>query len=1015
MQSSVKKNRNPLDSANTGPRWGLLALVLPILAWSAAAQVQVQTIGGGRLSATGPDAGFMDGSILQLSQFHTPSGAAVDAHGAVYVADRGNGAVRKLDLASDRSSTLLDGLNQPVDVEFADGNLYILTQGDGVILKLDPFGNVSFFLSGFFLPTALAGDNQGSLYLAETSGRIWKINALTGASLVLASGFNSPSGLAVLDSGLVAVSETGNHRIQFLHPSTGETLLQVGTGLAGFRNGLAGQAQFNQPQQIARAPSGDLLVADRGNHRVRLVSVTGAVTTVYGVDPSQWEGPECVTCDPMILPGWYDATADFAEARQPFGVAVSPEGKIYVTEQHYHIVREITGLEDILAGQDPGPGAGTEVAAPHVLTLSGYFPMGHLIEVVNPNTNLLVNTTLHFTTDGTIPTLQSPRVLMNGSSGKIVWRDTLRDLTSLRVRAFQGNRGSAVAQGRSASRNEVGFTRDVEAGVGSTLVLPVVANVLSNQVLRSLQFRVELTPNHPDTPALRLPLRTLPMSESDFIPVVPASTNSPSSSFAYNSGRASVLALAYVGPGSGFAFTNFAVVAMIEVRIPPDARQGDSYRLHVAALSGTSDGMQTTVPLEAMPPRDIIVGAPSYLAGDSSGIGWYQAGDFGFSFGDGLLDNRDVNNAFQAALGVRVPYLSTDLFDALDVFPPDSEGSAGGDGQIRFLDWQRVLRLSLGIDNDHWRRSRSATGQRVAVRAQPGGLPNSPAETIDTLPGAVWVREALMRVSTLENAASGATHLIPVYLDLQPGHAVSGLQFRIIVHPGPETPALNAKVRFITAEGFPAPIPVDNLPLNQTAAAWNLGAFHPPLEGKRFLGHLQISIPFMAATGDHYTVTFANADGAPDGTTQYNFETLNGSVWIRKPAPHAQDFISHEWKTHFFGDPNHPAAHPDADPDLDGIPNWKEYLAGTDPTSASSRLHLLPLEKRVVNGVEKLALRWLSAPGKRYLLEASTDLSAASWIPLAQDLPGDGHWQEWLISQPDAAPRFYRLQIQQNP
>jgi hypothetical protein len=1013
MQSSVKKNRTTFNPPMTGLRWGLVALALPILACSAWAQIQVKTIGGGRLSPTGSDAGFTDGSILQLSQFNMPSGSAVDAHGALYVADRVNGAIRKLDVASDRSSTLLTGLNQPVAVVFAEEQLYILTQGDGAIRKVDPFGNLSPFLSGFSVPTALAADSQGWLYVAESNGRIWKINALTGASLILATGFNLPSGIAVLQSGRVAISETGNHRIRFLDPATGATVLQIGTGTAGFRNGLAAQAQFNQPQHIARAPNGDLLVADRGNHRVRLVSTTGTVTTVYGVDPSLWEGPACVTCEPMILPGWYDATSEFAEARLPFGIAVSSGGKVYVTEQHYHIVREISGLEKNLTEQDPS--AGPDVAAPHLLTTSGYFPMGHLIDVFDPNTNVFVNTTLHFTTDGSLPTLESPRVQLNGSSGKILWRDTLRDLTSLQVRAFQGNRGSEVVRGRPALRNEVGFTRNIEAGVGSTLVLPVVANVLSNQVLRSLQFRVELTPNHPETPALRLPLRTLPMSAADFIPVVPAATNPPSSSFAFENGRTSTLALAYVGPGSGFALTNFAAVAMIEIRIPPDARVGDSYRLQVAALSGTADGMQISVPLEAMPPRDIIIGAPSYLAGDSSGIGWYQSGDFGFSFGDGLLDNRDVNNAFQAALGVRVPYLSTDLFDALDVFPPDSDTSAGGDGQIRFLDWQRILRLSLGIENDHWRRSRSALGQRIAAKTQPGGLANSPADTIETLPGAVWVREALMRASTLENAAPGTTHLIPVYLDLSSDHAVSGLQFRIIIEPGPETPPLNSRVRFIPAEGFPSPIPVENLPLNQTAAAWNLGAFNPPLQGRRFLGNLQFTIPIAAFKGNYYTVTFANADGAPDGMTQYNFETVNGSVWVRTPALHPKEMISVEWKTHFFGDPDHPMAHPDADPDQDGIPNWKEYLAGTDPTLASSRLRLLPLEKRFHNGEEKLALRWLSAPGKRYLLEGSNDLSATAWIPLAHDLPGDGGWKEWLVPQPGQAPKFYRLQIQQNP
>ena len=50
--------------------------------------------------------------------------------------------------------------------------------------------------------------------------------------------------------------------------------------------------------------------------------------------------------------------------------------------------------------------------------------------------------------------------------------------------------------------------------------------------------------------------------------------------------------------------------------------------------------------------------------------------------------------------------------------------------------------------------------------------------------------------------------------------------------------------------------------------------------------------------------------------------------------------MSDEWKVKFFGSVDSPDAAPDADPDKDGLPNWKEYLAVTNPTDAQSHLHL---------------------------------------------------------------------------
>ncbi len=60
----------------------------------------------------------------------------------------------------------------------------------------------------------------------------------------------------------------------------------------------------------------------------------------------------------------------------------------------------------------------------------------------------------------------------------------------------------------------------------------------------------------------------------------------------------------------------------------------------------------------------------------------------------------------------------------------------------------------------------------------------------------------------------------------------------------------------------------------------------------------------------------------------------------------------------------------DADPDGDGLTNWQEYLAGTDPLNANSVLRV----SRIRPTAQGLVLRWPSVAGKVYALETATSV-----------------------------------------
>lgn len=999
-----------------------LALLLAASAVASSGQVNVRTLGGGRLAPTGPDSGFVDGDSLQASQFNQPGGLALDATGNLYVADTGNGAVRKLNVLNNRASTLLEGLDRPVALAANSRNeLLVLTAGDGVVWKIDRFGTVSPQFEGLQDPGALAIDGSDKLYVTDASGRLFRINPSTGISTMLAEGLNAPAGLAVLGSGLVAVSESGANRIVFIHPDTGQRVTQIGSGTAGFRDGTFARAMFDQPEGIALAPNGSLVIADRGNHRVRLVGTDGGVTTLYGISPDRWEGPECLNCNPVILPGWFDGTAEFSEAREPVAVTVATDGTVYTSEAFYHLVREVTG-SDLTAG-----GTGTDeefdrpVELPVISPEWGYFPLGHNIRVINPNTNAFFQNGVYYTTDGTDPNTNSLQVTLSEGVGTIPWRETLRDLRSLRLRAFVGGQFSEVTGGRASPVNEIGITRNLTAGPGSTMVVPISVTLRESTLLQSLQFRVEIAPTTPGTPEISKQLRALPISGQDFIPVVTSSRSegvSRLSALPYSAGLARGLAITFIGTNANFSVSEQAVVSMLAVPIPESARIGDRYTISLLSPSGTSDGAQASVTLQPMPNREIVVASVRYDVGDSSPASWYQADvpsdqEPGFGFGDLRLDNSDVNNAFSAALGVRVPYLFTDLYDALDAYPPDSAGTVGGDGLIRFLDWQLILLRSLQLEPTAWSRSWIA-GKRVPTD-RPVALANSPASSLNsTTVGPGWIRDAVITSESASYVSTGVATEVPIYVTVHEGLRLAGLAFRATLSPNLDAPAISTPLEFVPSPGLPTPVQSLGLSPDVLLCGWPLApnhAFDPPIEGKRLLGHIRFVVPVAARPGQSYTLRFANADGSPDLSTQYEFETRSASVWVRVPAPGPESVISDEWKSHFFGNP---ATVPDEeDADSDGRSNLEEYLAGTDPIRPDSQFRLEVTSGSAADGA--VLLQWPTIPGRLYTLEQKTELESSDWTPVLQDFQGNGRMKQ---TRPPGGPdhsSFYRLLIKLEP
>jgi hypothetical protein len=224
-------------------------------------------------------------------------------------------------------------------------------------------------------------------------------------------------------------------------------------------------------------------------------------------------------------------------------------------------------------------------------------------------------------------------------------------------------------------------------------------------------------------------------------------------------------------------------------------------------------------------------------------------------------------------------------------------------------------------------------------------------------------------------------------------------------------PALADGVEFVRAADLPAPRWLGSLPRAETACAWDLGSLAPAIRSARTVGKLRFRVPPQAAAGAAYRVMFANADGAPDMQTQYDWETIPGQVVVQAAASAPASRVSVEWRQRFFGSSAGAEAADDADPDGDGMSNVAEFLAGTDPRDARSQLHLICTPQAQADGTLSVTLRWLSAPGKTYVVESASDPGRGAWSAQASGLAGTGAWLEWHQTEVSGSLRFYRVRM----
>jgi streptogramin lyase len=140
--------------------------------------------------------------------------------------------------------------------------------------------------------------------------------------------FNYPYGVAVDGSGNVYVADTVNHLIRKISPSGVVTTLAGTVGNSGAVNANGTSASFYFPFGVAVDGSGNVYVADQGNHLIRKISPSGDVTTLAGDAGST---------------GAVNGNGTLASFNSPAGVAVDGSGNVYVADRNNHLIRRVLG------------------------------------------------------------------------------------------------------------------------------------------------------------------------------------------------------------------------------------------------------------------------------------------------------------------------------------------------------------------------------------------------------------------------------------------------------------------------------------------------------------------------------------------------------------------------------------------------------------------------------------------------------------------------------------------------
>jgi len=331
-----------------------------------------------------------DGGPARRASLKRPWGLAFDESGNLFIADRDNGRVRRVDAATGIITTFagrafdpsIDGigdggpataafLRSPIGLAWRNGELYIADAGydanrirkvdrNGIITTVAGNGQPGFTGDGgpaaeasLAGPLGVAVDAAGNVYIADTdNGRIRKVDATTKRIETIAGGgmppdglgdglpatgaaLDTPSALAFDPAGALFIADTNHGRIRRYDAASKILTTVAGNGdYSGGDGGAATNAGLNAPFAIAFDRKGNLFVEDTSNGSIRRIDAGNkSISTVAG--GGTYIGDGRVAAAAILL--------------HPRGLAFDAKGNLLIADSDHALIRRVDTATGVIS------------------------------------------------------------------------------------------------------------------------------------------------------------------------------------------------------------------------------------------------------------------------------------------------------------------------------------------------------------------------------------------------------------------------------------------------------------------------------------------------------------------------------------------------------------------------------------------------------------------------------------------------------------------------------------------
>jgi len=322
-----------------------------------------------------------DGGSAMKAELRDPFDVALDRAGNLFFSDTMNHCVRRVDAQTNVITTVVgngskgysgDGgpateatMNEPYGIALdAEGNLFIVDRLNACVRRVDAKSKTIRSIAGtgqagfggdggpgekaqLKEPNGIALDGRGKLYIADVRDQRVRVLDLNTGIIGTFCGNGEkketgdggpyrqatllgPRAVAVGPDGNVYVCEREGNAIRRVNLATGIIERVAGTGAAGYSGdgGTALKATFRGPKELKVDPVGNIFVVDTENHAIRRIdAATGIIQTVAGSGTAGSSG------------GGGPATA--AKLNRPHGVCVAPDGGFYIGDTLNYRIRRV--------------------------------------------------------------------------------------------------------------------------------------------------------------------------------------------------------------------------------------------------------------------------------------------------------------------------------------------------------------------------------------------------------------------------------------------------------------------------------------------------------------------------------------------------------------------------------------------------------------------------------------------------------------------------------------------------